>query len=69
MDPLVRADRLLCLARLKAMVPAADERGGTNGRREVAVTVDDLPLVNAGTDDAKARMAMVRKLKGRSVPD
>lgn len=61
-DPLVRADLALCLARLKAMVPAAGERGGTNGRREVAVTVDDLPLVNAGTDDLKARMAMVRKL-------
>jgi peptidoglycan/xylan/chitin deacetylase (PgdA/CDA1 family) len=63
-DAIVRADLALCLARLKAIAPAAGERGGAGGRREVAVTVDDLPLVNAGTDDPKARMAMVRKLLG-----
>ena len=63
-DPAVRADLALCLARLNAMVPAVAERGGTGGRREVAVTVDDLPLVNAGTDDPAARTAMVRKLAG-----
>ena len=61
-DPRVRADLALCLARLKAMTPATGERGGAGGRREVAVTVDDLPFVNPGTDDPKARMAMVRKL-------
>lgn len=63
-DPVVRADLALCLARLKAMTHAAGEHGGKGGRREVAVTVDDLPFVNAGTDDPAARMAMVRKLSG-----
>jgi peptidoglycan/xylan/chitin deacetylase (PgdA/CDA1 family) len=63
-DAIVRADLALCLARLNAMVPSVGERGGVGGRREVAVTVDDLPLVNAGTDDAAARTAMVRKLAG-----
>ena len=63
-DPGVRADLANCLARLKAMVPAMGERGGAGGRREVAVTVDDLPLVNAGTDDPSARMALIRKLAG-----
>jgi peptidoglycan/xylan/chitin deacetylase (PgdA/CDA1 family) len=61
-DPQVRTDLALCLVRLKAMAPAAAERGGAGGRREVAVTVDDLPLVNAGTDDPGAREAMVRDL-------
>jgi peptidoglycan/xylan/chitin deacetylase (PgdA/CDA1 family) len=63
-DAIVRADLALCLARLNAMAPATAMRGGAGGRREVAVTVDDLPLVNAGTDDAAARTAMVRKLAG-----
>jgi peptidoglycan/xylan/chitin deacetylase (PgdA/CDA1 family)/glutamine amidotransferase-like uncharacterized protein len=63
-DPGIRADLALCLARLNAMAPAAAVRGGEGGRREVAVTVDDLPLVNAGTDDPAARTAMVRKLAG-----
>jgi len=63
-DSGIRADLALCLARLKAMTPAAGERGGPGGRREVAVTVDDLPLVNAGTDDPAARTAMVRQLAG-----
>jgi peptidoglycan/xylan/chitin deacetylase (PgdA/CDA1 family) len=63
-DPGVRADLALCLTRLKGMVPALGARGGAGGRREVAVTVDDLPLVNAGTDDTSARMTMVRRLAG-----
>lgn len=58
-------DACLHLVPPKAIdAPAARERGGAGGRREVAVTVDDLPLVNAGTDDPRARIAMVRNLTG-----
>lgn len=63
-DPAVRADLALSLARLRAMAPATAERGGPGGRRVVAVTIDDLPLVNAGTDDPAARAALIRKLTG-----
>jgi peptidoglycan/xylan/chitin deacetylase (PgdA/CDA1 family) len=63
-DATVRADLDLCLGRLRAMTPAAGERGGPGGRRVVAVTLDDLPLVNAGTDDPLKRAEVVRRLLG-----
>ncbi len=61
-DVVVRANLDLCLARLKAMTPAVGERGGPGGRRVVAVTIDDLPLVNAGTDDPQKRREEVKRL-------
>ena len=63
-DPAVRADLAVCLGRLKDIVGTVAERGGAGGRREVAVTIDDLPLTNAGTDDPAARLAITRKLVG-----
>jgi len=42
-DAVVQADLTLSLSRLKAMAPSVAERGGQAGRREVAVTIDDLP--------------------------
>jgi peptidoglycan/xylan/chitin deacetylase (PgdA/CDA1 family) len=64
-DRLVRAELALARERLGAMTPASAVRGGRRGRREIAVTIDDLPIVNAGTDDAEGRAAVVRKLTGR----
>lgn len=61
-DPVTRADLVVCLASLKLMAPAAAERGGAGGRREVAVTIDDLPFVSAGNEEAAAKLAMTRKL-------
>jgi peptidoglycan/xylan/chitin deacetylase (PgdA/CDA1 family) len=61
-DPVTRADLATCLNRLRAMAPASADRGGAAGRREVAVTIDDLPLVNAGSEDPIARRALTRKL-------
>ena len=63
-DKVVRADLAACLGRLKDMIGAVAERGGAGGRREVAVTIDDLPLTNAGTADPAARLAITRKLVG-----
>jgi peptidoglycan/xylan/chitin deacetylase (PgdA/CDA1 family) len=61
-DAVVRANLSLCLKRLEAMTPALGERGGPGGKRVVAITLDDLPLVNAGTDDPVKRRDEVGRL-------
>lgn len=61
-DPETGAALLVCLERLRALAPAAASKGGAGGRREVAVTVDDLPLVSAGTSSREGRLDITRRL-------
>ncbi|MEW6758699.1 MAG: polysaccharide deacetylase family protein, partial [Acidobacteriota bacterium] len=61
-DAETRAALLVCLERMGALAPAAVVRGGEGGRREVAVTVDDLPLVSAGTSTREGRLDITRRL-------
>lgn len=63
-SPALRAELAACAERLRAMAPSSAEKGGRGGRREIAITFDDLPLVNAGAQETEARLALSRKLVG-----
>jgi peptidoglycan/xylan/chitin deacetylase (PgdA/CDA1 family)/putative intracellular protease/amidase len=63
-SPVLRFDLSACERRLRAMAPSSAERCGAGGKREIAVTFDDLPVVNAGAEGAEAELALTRKLVG-----